>query len=267
MKVYLLTFYSNACGQALMHSGIFTYTYISVSPVTLLYRSHLRWNINMKNFFIILSIITSQIVNSQETAWQKFSIDSNLTVELPGLVEKGPPMSIDKYSYDGVTAKMDSVMFVVMVGTSKEKIEVYSFNDYLNAIDIMAEGALNAANERHWNTMISNVTCDSVPGKKMTYSGKFLAFDAKGYNYFFLVNGLSYSMNIVFFKPVLSAKDSLTLKYFESSFDFTNDIKEMRYLVTSKSIENNSGRLVGILVILGIVIAVVLYVVRNLRNL
>jgi hypothetical protein len=218
----------------------------------------------MNKIFFFLCLLSFQVANAQQTYWERYRIDSNLAVEMPANIEKGLPLAIDKYSYEGVTARIDSSVYVVMVGTSKEKIEVNNMSDYNEAINSMAEGALRSAEEKDWTVTMTDVECDSIPGKKMSYTGKFGGMNAIGFNYFFLVNGLSYSINIIFLKDQLSAKDSSDINRFILSIDFPNNPREMQFGSRSAYIGYSIGRLLGAAIIILIIVGVVGYVIRNI---
>jgi hypothetical protein len=218
----------------------------------------------MNKVFLFAWLISFQVANAQQTKWEKYKIDSNLTVELPANIEKGASLAVDKYSYEVVTAGIDSALYVVMVGTSKEKIEVNNMSDYYDAINAMSEGARKGAEEKNWTIIMSDVECDSIPGKKMSYTGKSGGMDAIGTTYFFLVNGLSYSFNIMFFKDHLSAKDSSDVNRFISSVDFTGNVREMQFQTVHDFLGYSLGRLLGLVIMMVIIIGVIIYVVRNI---
>ncbi len=183
---------------------------------------------------------------------------------MPANVEKGPALAIDKYSYEGFTARTDSTSYVVMVGTSTEKINVNNLSDYRVAINSMAEGARDGAEQKGWTTTMTDVECDSIPGIKMNYTGKFSGRNTIGVNYFFLVNGLSYTIGVVFVKDQLSAKDSSGIDRFISSIDFPNDTREMQFGSRTEYIGYSIGRLTQVAIIILIIVAVVGYVIRHI---
>ncbi len=218
----------------------------------------------MKTFFLLFPLLVAQIVSAQDTAWNKVTIDSNLTVELPGPAEKAGQSNIDKYIFEIFSCKIDSAGFVIMKGISKEKIEINNKEDYKNAMDELLRGALTTAWENNWNVFSGDTTCDGVSGKKMHYTGKLSGQAISGYNYFFLVNGVSYHASVIFRKIALTQKDSVCMSRFLSSLNFNDNIREKQFETRLAAVAYRSGKLTVMLIVAGIIIAVVIFVVRNL---
>lgn len=218
----------------------------------------------MKIVFLFVCLLAFGLLNAQPQEWIKYRFDLNLAVEMPANVEKGPPMAAEQYSYKGVVARIDSAIYVVMVGTSKEEIHVNNQSDYNSAIRAMAKGAYHAAEDKNWTSTMTDIECDSIPGIKMDYTGKLNGRNATGVNYFFLVNGLSYSLNAVFFKDELSSEDSTDLNRFISSINFPADIREMQFGSRAGYIGYSLGRLTQLAIMVLIIVGVVAYVIRNI---
>ena len=217
----------------------------------------------MKFSLLLLLVISFKFCISQDNSWQKFRVDSNLTIEFPGLPKRQPSMKIDRYSYDLYSYETDRFMFMVMVGTSEQEIEVHNQEDYEEALSDMAEGARKAGSENDWTITITDVMIDSVPGKKMSYSGKIAKVDAMGNNYLFLVNGLSYSVNTMLRGQDLSAGDSLELNHYISSIDFTDKIREQQFETRTENIAYAVGKIIGGVIILGIIMLIVILIIRR----
>ena len=214
---------------------------------------------------ILLSLLIAfNISFSQDTSWKKFRIDSNLILEFIGDFEKIAPMAIEKYSYDIYSAKTGRAIYMAMVGSSKDEIRIFNNEDYRRALDKMVEGAVKAAGENNWSIAIADTLIDGLPGKKMSYSGKYATIDARGYSYFFLVNGLGYTISAIFLNPALSAKDSIDLNHFVSSIDFTDNIREKQFSTRTEYIAYESGRLIAMLIILAVIILVIIFVIRSI---
>ena len=218
----------------------------------------------IKLFFLLLFFNCYNFCVSQEVSWQKFYVDSNLTIEFPGLAKKGASFKMDKYSYDAYSYETSSAMFFVMVGTSEQEIEVYNKEDYEDALSDMAKGARKAAEEKGWITTFTDVTIDNVPGKKMTYNGKLASLDTKNTNYFFLVNGSGYTVSTIFLRQQLSSIDSVDMNHFISSIDFTDNIRENQFDTRSENMAYAIGKIIGGLVVLGVIMLIVILIVRRL---
>lgn len=217
----------------------------------------------MKFSLLLLFVISFKFCISQDTSWQKFRVDSNLTIEFPGLPKKQPSVKIDKYAYDLYSYETGRIMFIVMVGTSEQEIDVNNKEDYEEALSDITEGARKAAGENGWETTITNVTIDSVPGKKMSYSGKLATVDVIGNYYLFLVNGLGYSVNTIFRGKDLSTGDSLKLNGYISSIDFTDKIREKQFDTRTENMAYVFGKIIGSVIILGIVMLIVILIIRR----
>jgi hypothetical protein len=220
----------------------------------------------MRILVLLILSISVDLAFCQDSMWQRFRVDSNLTVEFKGHVEKGRPMAIDKYSYEEYSARLNGGVYMVMIGTSIEKIEVFDREEYQKSLDDLVAGALKAANEENWKTSIGDVVVDSVPGKTMFYRGKYGGSDAHGRNYYFLVNGLSYTVSAIFFDSISSKQDSADLDHFISSIDFTSKIREMQFATKKEYVAYNFGKMIGMLIVLAIVIIAVVFVVRILTS-
>ena len=218
----------------------------------------------MKFGFLLILLTAFNTSFSQDTFWKTFRVDSNLTLEFKGAVDTGTKVTIDKYSYDVYSGNTGKAIYIVMRGVSKEKIEVYDREEYHKTLDLMVEGAVKAAGEMNLNTILTDTSIDNVPGKRMSYRGKFAGRDARGYNYFFLVNGLSYSINTIFLTPDLSEGDSADLSHFLSSINFNNNIRELKFANKKEFIAYHAGRFIGLLIVFVVIILVVIFFVRRI---
>jgi hypothetical protein len=217
----------------------------------------------MRTCLLVILLARLEVSFSQDTSWHKFRLDSNLILELNGTIEKEPEATIGKYSFEGYSVKTDNAVYVVMVGRSKEEIKIFDRADYQRVLDQMADGEIEAARERDWKILLEDTVIDRVPGKKMTYTGKYFGRDLHGFNYFFIVNGLGYSINALFLTST-SHKDSTDIKHVLSSIDFPDKIQGLQFAGKKEYIAYHAGKLTVLLLLSVAIILIVIFFVRRL---
>ena len=218
----------------------------------------------MRTCLLVFLLARLNLSFSQDTSWHKFRLDSNLILELNGTIEKEPQATVGRYSFEGYSVKTDNAVYVVMVGRSKEEIKIFDRADYQRVLDQMAEGEVEAARERNWKILLEDTLIDRVPGKKMTYTGKYFGRDLKGYNYFFIVNGLGYSINALFLGSTLSHKDSTDIRHILSSIDFPDKIQGLQFANKKEYIAYHAGKLTVLFLLSVAIILIVIFFVRRL---
>lgn len=218
----------------------------------------------MKSIILLVSTLIYLSGNAQDSLWKKFVVDSNMTVELPGTVGRIDTLTINHYSYRMAIVKADSAAYAVMVTTKEMGSNIYDNARYKHAMEELAHGVTESMSDNKFNGTVYDVQYDKVPGKKVISTGRFLGIRAKMISHLFIVNDYVYVIHAYYFKNDLTAKDSAELNHITSSINFTDDVMELSDGSKSQIGAFSKGKLVGLIVVFGVIVVGIVIFVRKL---
>ena len=220
-----------------------------------------------KNVIIIAFIIFSTcIANAQDTLWNRIKVDENISISLPGEVQKIDTSFVkkgQKFDMRILVAQTDYAALGITLSPNETNINVDNLESLKKALASIAKGATNSMREQGLRCNSIDTTIDKMPCKKLSCIGKKNGVPMTIVTYSFLINDKVYAIQSAFIPEFNAYGFAETDSLIKSIHVETASVKELQFLSKAESVGYKFGHFIGMLVFPAIVIGLIIYFVRR----
>ena len=209
----------------------------------------------------------STLAYSQDSLWQKTSIDENLTISLP------PGINQIDTSYIQNGKKIKFKMFVAQAEYSAIGVVVSNeFNANIDnketlekVLSEISKGAVKKMKEGGVECFSSDTLLSKIPCKKMKCRGEVKGIYMNILHYTMVVNDIAYTMQAAFVPEYTVGGHEEMDRLLKSVSIDPNSVKELQFESKAYSVGYKAGYILVGLMVLAVVVIGVIFLIRKLQ--